>query len=71
MKATKRSGLGVWVDNMYKSGYYFVQLNRQLPAVPMYVVNINNDMYIYQAAVGKWKQVGEWEIKSERLTAEH
>ncbi len=28
---------------MYKSGYYFVQLNRQLPAIPMYVVNINEE----------------------------
>lgn len=54
---------------MYKSGYYFVQLNKHLPAIPMYVVNINDDMYIYQQAVGKWKQVGEWEIKSERLNA--
>lgn len=53
---------------MYKSGYYFVQLNKHLPAIPMYVVNINDDLYIYQPAVGKWKQVMEWEIKSERLT---
>lgn len=56
---------------MYKSGYYFVQLNRQLPAIPMYVVSINDDMYIYQAAVGKWKKVMEWEIKSERLTTDY
>lgn len=53
---------------MYKSGYYFVQLNKHLPAVPMYVVSINNDMYIYQSTVGKWKQVMEWEIKSTALT---
>ena len=53
---------------MYKSGYYFVQLNQYFPAIPMYVVNINDDMYIYQSAVGKWKQVMEWEIKSEQLT---
>lgn len=56
---------------MYKSGYYFVQLDRSLPPVPMYVVNINDDLYIYQQAVGKWKQLMEWDIKSERLTAEH
>ena len=56
------------IDNMYKSGYYFVQLNKHLPAIPMYVVNINDDMYIYQSAVGKWKQVMEWEIKSTALT---
>lgn len=53
---------------MYKSGYYFVQLNRKLPAVPMYVVNINDDLYIYQSAVGKWKQLHRGlHIKSERL----
>lgn len=56
---------------MCKSGYYFVQLNQYFPAIPMYVVNINDDMYIYQSAVGRWKQVMEWEIKSERLTTEH
>lgn len=56
---------------MYKSGYYFVQLNKQLPAIPMYVVNINDDMYIYQTAIGKWKQVMEWDIKSNLLTARY
>lgn len=57
---------------MYKSGYYFVQLNKQLPAVPMYVVNISEEHMqcaTHQSAVGKWKQVGEWEIKSTELTA--
>ena len=48
---------------MYKSGYYFVQLDRSLPAVPIYVVSINENLYIYQSAVGKWKQVGEWDVE--------
>lgn len=60
---------------MYKSGYYFVQLNRQLPAIPMYVVNINDNLYIYQSAVGKWKQVGEWDVEEitppKRLVVKH
>lgn len=49
---------------MYKSGYYFIQLNKQLPPIPMYCVNINGDMYIYQAAVGRWKLLMEWEIRN-------
>jgi len=60
---------------MYKSGYYFVQLNKHLPAIPMYVVNINDDLYVYQSAVGKWRQVMEWDVEEitppARLVVKH
>lgn len=53
---------------MYKSGYYMIKHKDSL--VPKYVVNINDDLYIFKSAAGKcgqWEQIMEWDIKSECL----
>jgi hypothetical protein len=50
-----------------KSGYYFIKLHTNV-ALPMYVICLDERMYIWQNGKQQWLQLGKEQIVSERLT---
>lgn len=53
----------------HTSGYYFVKLDTNVP-IPVYVICLDKNMYIWQNGKQQWLRLNKAQIVSERLTYE-